>query len=92
MSERAAKIKTPSQRDRIVYATLRIRELNAELKALREEGRKLRESLRGAADRSTPEAKAMKQRLAYIAVRPIEAKAEAARLTAERKELKGASA
>jgi hypothetical protein len=34
----------------------------------------------------------MKQRLAYIAVRPIEAKAEAARLTAERKELKGASA
>jgi hypothetical protein len=87
MSERATKTKAPSERDRIVYATLRIRELNAELK-----GRKLRESLRGAADRSTPEAKAMKQRLAYIAVRPIEAKAEAARLTAERKELKGASA
>jgi hypothetical protein len=92
MSERAAKTKSPSQRDRVLYATVRIRELNAELKALREEGRKLREALRSAADRSTPEAKAMKKRLAYLAVRPGEAKAEAARLAAERKDLKGASA
>lgn len=85
----AAKLAETNQRDRALYIGLRVKELQAEVKALREESRQVREALRGLTDRQTPEAKALKQRRAYTAQRPDEAKAELERLSAERKAMKG---
>jgi hypothetical protein len=87
----AAKVADVNQRDRTLYIALRVKELQAEVKSLREESRKVRDALRGLSDRQTPQAKTLKQRRAYTGQRPEEAKAELARLMAERKAMKGAS-
>lgn len=76
------------QRDRGLYLNQRIEELQAEVQALREESRLVREALRSLTDRQTPEAKALRLRRAYTAERPDEANAELARLIAERKALR----
>jgi uncharacterized membrane protein len=87
-----AKLAESNQRDRALYIGLRVKELHAELKALREDSRRVRDALRGLTDRRTPEAKALKMRRAYTAQRSEEAKAELARLSAERKAMKGKAA
>lgn len=84
----AAKLAETNQRDRTLYIGQRVKELQAEVKALREESRQVRDALRGLTDRQTPEAKALKLRRAYTSQRPEEAKAELARLSAERKAMK----
>ncbi|MFN6954433.1 MAG: hypothetical protein ACK4PG_06520 [Acetobacteraceae bacterium] len=92
MAQRPTKTAETSERDRALYIGQRVRELQAELKALRAESRQVRDSLRGLTNRQTPEAKALKARRAYTALRPDEAKAELERLTAERNAMRGKSA
>lgn len=92
MAQRPTKNAETSKRHRALYIGQRVRELQAELKALRAESRQVRDSLRGLTDRKTPEAKALRARRAYTVLRPDEAKAELQRLTDERKAMRTKSA
>ena len=76
-----------AERERSTYLGLRVKVLQAELKALRDEKRQITETLRAMADKATPEAKTLKGRRVYVNVRPVEAKTELDKIVAERKAL-----
>ena len=79
-------------RTRIAYLNVRLKMLQGELRELRLEGREIGTKLRAMTDRTTPEARVLKRRRAYITVRPEYAMAEMQVVVAERKKLNGTGA
>lgn len=77
-------------RTRVAYLNMRVKMLQGELRELRLEWRDVSGKLRAMTDRNTPEAKVLKRRRAYIAVRPEYAMAEMQAVVAERKKLNSA--
>lgn len=80
---------TPEQRERAAYLGERIAALQTEIQQLKVEKAQIAEQLRGMDDRTSPEAKKLKLRRAYVAKRPEEAKAELTALAAERRAISG---
>ncbi len=78
---------TAKVKQRKTYLTMRIKELQAELKAHQAERQDIVEKLKAVTDQKAPETIAMKDRRTYLAHRPNDLRAELAALQAQRREL-----
>lgn len=78
------------QRQRAQYLLERQKVLRAEISALRAENKEVLAKLQAVAERSSPEARALRQRRLYLRLRPAEAKAELEKVMAERAALSAA--
>ncbi len=74
-------------KQRRIYLTLRMKEIQAELKGLQAERKDVVERLKGIEDQKAPEAKALKERRIYLAHRPADLRAEFAAVQQKRKEM-----
>ncbi|MCX8134117.1 MAG: hypothetical protein N3D18_09160 [Roseococcus sp.] len=87
-----AKTTDVEQKQRSVYLMARAKALRAEISALRTEQKEVTAKLQGMAERSSPEARALRQRRIYLRLRPAEARAELEKVLAERAALQAAKA
>lgn len=88
-AEKAALVQ---QRQRSAYLLERSKMLRDEIATLRAEQRDVVAKLQKIGDRTTPEARALRQRRIFLTMRPAEAKAELEKVLAERQALRAAKA
>ena len=74
-------------KQRKTYISIRVKEIQQDLKSLSEERQNVVDTLKSVTDQKAPETKALKDRRSYLAHRPVELRAELTSLQAERREL-----